>query len=506
MIIRLSLLALLSTASAEQITFSSPPQSRTLTLKHAIHISTSPNHRHLPPLHRSYSPSDLLSIQATEGHSNTQQIRTVKTTAWRPSSQRAYQAARRSSFYSQRARNAGRALSRDEQQDEEWAGGLGWREDEIEMPDTSDVGTLLSLAKLTSNAYSAPSSDWYDLEGKWNVEATAQRVTTTRRTCVPIFSVELYTFIFRRLTLRTLDASRRTTYFSHAVVPESTGPGQPSATVILAPTPVPKAVSKTPSCPNQRITPSPPFVSLLAHSLLSATNSPPISTQDLYNNVTALYPHAQIWLAGHSLGGSLASLLSLTYGVPSIAFEAPGELLPARRLHLPLPPGHSYSTNTLTTHIYHTADPIAMGVCNGATSTCSIAGFALETKCHTGRSIIYDTVGRLGWSVDIRTHGIRNVIQYLFVEEWGVKKVSATKGKRGWGWWPGGGGKDKEEEPEDGQHRGRGVPDSVTEDECVDCFRWAFEDEPALGLSGGGIKEGGLNITSRERKSCGGGG
>lgn len=183
--------------------------------------------------------------------------------------------------------------------------------------------------------------------------------------------------------------------------------------------------------------------------------------------------------------------------MPSISFEAPGELLPARRLHLPLPPGHSYSTNTLTTHIYHTADPIAMGVCNGATSTCSIAGFALETKCHSGRSIVYDTVGRLGWSVDIRTHGIRNVIQYLFLDDWGVKKVSLAK-RRGWGWWPGGGGKDKDdpEEPpiDDGQHEGRGVPDSDTEEGCVDCFRWSFpEDGEAV-----------VGNATLVKKSCGG--
>lgn len=96
--------------------------------------------------------------------------------------------------------------------------------------------------------------------------------------------------------------------------------------------------------------------------LLGIYLTPP-TLQDLYNNITALYPHAQIWLAGHSLGGSLASLLSLTYGVPSISFEAPGEMMPAQRLHLPLPPGLSYSDSIVTTHVYHTADPIAMGVC-----------------------------------------------------------------------------------------------------------------------------------------------
>lgn len=41
--------------------------------------------------------------------------------------------------------------------------------------------------------------------------------------------------------------------------------------------------------------------------------------------------------SGHSLGGSLASLLGVTFGVPVVAFEAPGEKLAAARLHLPTP-------------------------------------------------------------------------------------------------------------------------------------------------------------------------
>lgn len=32
------------------------------------------------------------------------------------------------------------------------------------------------------------------------------------------------------------------------------------------------------------------------------------------------------------------------------------------------------------THVYHTADPIPMGVCTGMTSLCSVGGYALETK------------------------------------------------------------------------------------------------------------------------------
>ena len=76
--------------------------------------------------------------------------------------------------------------------------------------------------------------------------------------------------------------------------------------------------------------------------------------QNLYNNVTYMYPNANIWLVGafpsflcmkpahliplgHSLGGALSSLLGATFGVPVVAFEAPAERMAARRLHLPSP-------------------------------------------------------------------------------------------------------------------------------------------------------------------------
>jgi lipase ATG15 len=77
--------------------------------------------------------------------------------------------------------------------------------------------------------------------------------------------------------------------------------------------------------------------------------------QNLYNNVTYMYPNANIWLvgafpsfyiymkpvhtlsSGHSLGGALSSLLGATFGVPVVTFEAPAERMAARRLHLPSP-------------------------------------------------------------------------------------------------------------------------------------------------------------------------
>ncbi|KAH7070296.1 autophagy related lipase-like protein Atg15 [Paraphoma chrysanthemicola] len=140
------------------------------------------------------------------------------------------------------------------------------------------------------------------------------------------------------------------------------------------------------------------------------------AAQDLYHNVTELYPHAEIWMAGHSLGGAVASFVSLTFGHPAVTFEAVPEAMPASRLGLPVPPGHqigSLQQRQMTGgyHFGHTADPIYMGQCNQATSACTFGGYAMQSVCHTGKKCVYDTVKDFGWRVGIGTHKIVEVIR-----------------------------------------------------------------------------------------------
>ncbi len=77
-----------------------------------------------------------------------------------------------------------------------------------------------------------------------------------------------------------------------------------------------------------------------------------------------------------------------------------------------------------------------MGTCNGVLSSCALGGYAMETRyvscltfqeislslsfarCHLGETIVYDTVGNLSWSVDIRTHGIVAVIEQVLAKPW----------------------------------------------------------------------------------------
>ena len=49
---------------------------------------------------------------------------------------------------------------------------------------------------------------------------------------------------------------------------------------------------------------------------------------------------------------------------------------------------------------------------------CAIGGYALESKCHQGRVIKYDTVSKWGWTVDVRLHSIRTIVEKLLSVDW----------------------------------------------------------------------------------------
>lgn len=138
----------------------------------------------------------------------------------------------------------------------------------------------------------------------------------------------------------------------------------------------------------------------------------------------------------------MASLLGLTFGLPTVTFEAVPEALPAARLGIPSPPGHDSLLPqkrgfTGAYHFGHTADPVYMGTCNGINSLCTWGGYAMESACHTGQMCTYDTVGDRGWRVGLGTHKIRNVIR-------DVIKVYDD------------------------------VPSCAPEEECYDCVLWKF--------------------------------
>ncbi|KAG1865399.1 Alpha/Beta hydrolase protein [Suillus subluteus] len=307
-----------------------------------------------------------------------------------------------------------------------------WDTTDVLGPNVEERETLLALAKMTANAYTSPTaSDWYTQDG-WN--------KTTP------FGWEPDADGIRGHIFVSDDNSTVVLSIKGTSAGWITGGGGPT-------------VRKDKlndnllfSCCCARVGPTWSTVcdchqgssrcdqECLEKSLMEESLYYSVGV-NLYNNVTYLYPNANIWLIGHSLGGSLASLIGVTFGAPVVAFEAPSEKLAATRLHLPSPP----STQHIT-HVFHTADPIPMGTCTGVTSSCGIAGYAMETRCHLGKVIRYDTVTHLRWSVDVRTHSIVQIIDRLLNEDW----------------------------TQEGQE-GRTVPEAKADGEdCVDCFNWEF--------------------------------
>ncbi|KAF8638810.1 hypothetical protein AX17_001868 [Amanita inopinata Kibby_2008] len=307
---------------------------------------------------------------------------------------------------------------------------LDWRDEELPGPNVESRETLLTLAKMTYDAYLEPGDrEWYTLGPGWN-------------STYP-FGWEPDADGFRGHVFVSTDKSTVVISVKGTSAGWIVGGGGPTAhkdkvndNLLF-------------SCCCARVGPTWSTVcdcysggyrcdqTCVEKSLIDDSVFYSIGT-NLYNNITYLYPDANIWIVGHSLGGSLASLMGVTFGTPVVAFEAPGERLAAQRLHLPSPP----STQHIT-HVYHTADPIAMGTCNGITSSCALGGYAMETRCHLGKSIIFDTVGQLGWAVDVRTHTIKAVIERLLGADWDPKN-------------------------------GKQVPVAEAEEDCMDCFNWEF--------------------------------
>ncbi|KAJ7613843.1 Alpha/Beta hydrolase protein [Mycena polygramma] len=308
---------------------------------------------------------------------------------------------------------------------------FAWNKVQVAGPDVTKRETLLQLAKMTSNSYYEPGhKSWYPLNG-WNASTP--------------FGWEPDADGFRGHLFVSDDNS--------TVVISVKGTSGPWIAGGEGPT---KAKDKLNdnllfSCCCARVGPTWYTVcncyaggdkcdqNCVEQALIDDSLFYPMGT-NLYNDVAYMYPNANIWLTGHSLGGSLAALMGATFGVPVVGFETPGEKMAATRLHLPSPP----STHHIT-HVYHTGDPIPMGTCTGVTSACALAGFALESKCHLGQRVLYDTVSKRGWSVDSRQHGIQFIVEKLLNEDWDADA-------------------------------GIEVPAVDEQTDCVDCFNWQYGD------------------------------
>lgn len=308
-----------------------------------------------------------------------------------------------------------------------------WTIDEVSGPNTTDKETVLSLARMTWNAYTREpgTGEWQDVVGGgfnysqgfgWEGDGLRGHIFADKDNSTIIISLKgTSPAVFDGAETTTNDKVNDNLFFGCCC-------GQGGHYLWHQ---VCDCMTSAFTC-NQ---------TCLVKSL-KEENRYYAASIELYGNVTELYPNSNVWLAGHSLGGSTSALLGLTFGLPVTTFEAPGEALAAARLGLPAPPGSHQSApqtrkNTGAVHFGHTADPIFMGSCNAATSACTLGGYSMQTECHTGSVCRYDTVGDKGWRVGAGYHKIRSVIEDV-IEAYDE------------------------------------VAPCAPDEECVDCFNWKY--------------------------------
>ena len=286
-----------------------------------------------------------------------------------------------------------------------------WTLDNVPGPDVTDKGTVLSMALMAANAYveKPGEADWEDVGGPfnrsadfgWEGDGLRGHVFADETNSTIVIGLKgTSPAVFDGDGTTTNDKVNDNLFFSCCCAQQ--GPWTWHQVCDCA--------TGTYMCNNTCVV-----------QALRQENRYYQAARELYSNVTELYPNSNVWISGHSLGGAVSSFLGLTYGVPVVTFQAVPEAMAAARLGLPIPPGSQPDAPqtreyTGAFHFGHTADPIYIGTCNGATASCSFGGYALESSCHTGKECVYDTVGDKGWRVGIGTHKIRAVIRDVILK------------------------------------------------------------------------------------------
>jgi len=132
--------------------------------------------------------------------------------------------------------------------------------------------------------------------------------------------------------------------------------------------------------------------------------------KEIVDNISLDYDFdkTEVYFTGHSLGGMLASVASIIYDKPAVTFETPGDL------HYIQVSGLSDRGSDKIYHFGHNGDPIFIGKCG---STCSVIGYNIDTKCHTGFTCSYDAKKKLGYSESIFNHRIEYIIKNV-ISKW----------------------------------------------------------------------------------------
>ena len=116
------------------------------------------------------------------------------------------------------------------------------------------------------------------------------------------------------------------------------------------------------------------------------------------------FDNSIVIFTGHSLGGTLASMMGLMYNKLTVAFQSPGDKHYIDLIGL----GDRNSDHIY--HFGHDADPLFVGNCG---KTCSGLGYYVDAKCHVGNTCLFKAKEKLGYTESILNHRIDYVMKHI---------------------------------------------------------------------------------------------
>ncbi|KAJ3494393.1 hypothetical protein NLJ89_g10817 [Agrocybe chaxingu] len=264
--------------SANQVSFTNQLQ---LDLQHPFTLEDSQQ----PPSH--FSPSSSYPLPPTPAI-----LKSRPTTVFRPRSLDA--------LHRTRLRSLRHAESELEP--------LVWDTTEVQGPDVEDLHTITQLARMSGNAYALPGqSNWYEVDRAWNTSFPFGWEESDGFRGHVFLSSDNTTIVLSIKGTTLQGPTSKLDKFNDNLLFSCCCARVDFSWVLRT---VCDCYARNFRCDNQCLTDA-----LVQDSLFYSIGI------KLVDDLRMIYPAANLWLVGHSLGGALASLLGATYGLPAVAFE-----------------------------------------------------------------------------------------------------------------------------------------------------------------------------------------